>query len=88
MTGEATGVAQSSLNPGVPMCWLCCRQRSSLDHFSTFLPLLALIKLAYDVTPSEISGVPSSFNTEGYDVDAESDRTREIDSQPPTKMVI
>jgi uncharacterized protein (TIGR03435 family) len=41
---------------------------------ATNLPLLALIMLAYNVTPSQISGVPSSFNREGYDIEAESDR--------------
>jgi bla regulator protein BlaR1 len=40
---------------------------------ATNLPLLALIMLAYNVTPGQISGVPSSFNREGYDIEAESD---------------
>jgi bla regulator protein blaR1 len=40
---------------------------------ATNLPLLALIMLAYNVTPRQISGVPSSFNTEGYDIDAKCD---------------
>jgi uncharacterized protein (TIGR03435 family) len=41
---------------------------------ATNLPLFALIMLAYNVTPRQISGVPSSFNTEGYDIEAKSDR--------------
>ena len=41
---------------------------------ATNLPLLALIMLAYGVTPRQISGVPSSFSTEAYDIVAKSDR--------------
>jgi uncharacterized protein (TIGR03435 family) len=41
---------------------------------ATNLPLLALIMLAYNVPTRQISGVPSSFNTEGYDIEAKSDR--------------
>lgn len=37
---------------------------------ATSLPLVALIMLAYNVTPSRISGVPSSFTTELYDIEA------------------
>jgi uncharacterized protein (TIGR03435 family) len=37
---------------------------------ATSLPLMALIMLAYNVTPRQISGVPSSFTTELYDVEA------------------
>jgi uncharacterized protein (TIGR03435 family) len=40
---------------------------------ATNLPLLALIMLAYDATPRQISGVPPAFNTEGYDVEAKCD---------------
>ncbi len=37
------------------------------------LPLVALIMLAHSVTPDQISGVPSSLNTEAYDVEASCD---------------
>lgn len=40
---------------------------------ATNLPLTALIMLAYDVTPRQISGVPNSFATERYDIDAKCD---------------
>jgi bla regulator protein BlaR1 len=40
---------------------------------ATSLPLVALIMLAYNVTPRQISGVPSSFTTELYDVEASCD---------------
>src|SRR5260370_610727 len=39
----------------------------------TNLPLQALIMLAYDVTPRQISGVPNFFNKEGYDIEAKCD---------------
>jgi bla regulator protein BlaR1 len=41
---------------------------------ATSLPLLALIMLAYNTTPDRISGVPTSFNVELYDVEASCDR--------------
>jgi len=41
---------------------------------ATNLPLLALIMLAYNVTPRQISGVPTSFNDERYDIEAKCDR--------------
>ncbi len=40
---------------------------------ATNLPLLALIMLAYNVTPRQISGVPTSFNDERY-IEAKCDR--------------
>ncbi len=40
---------------------------------ATSLPLVALIMLAYNVTPNRISGVPSSFTTELYDIEASCD---------------
>jgi uncharacterized protein (TIGR03435 family) len=38
---------------------------------ATNLPLVALIMLAYNVTPNQISGVPSSLGRETYDIEAE-----------------
>jgi uncharacterized protein (TIGR03435 family) len=40
---------------------------------ATNLPLLALIMLAYNVTPRQISGVPRFFDTEAYDIEAKCD---------------
>lgn len=37
------------------------------------LPVTALILLAYDVTPGQISGVPSSLDAVGYDIEAKCD---------------
>ena len=40
---------------------------------ATNLPLMALIMLAYDVTPRQISGIPSFFVRETYDIEARCD---------------
>jgi uncharacterized protein (TIGR03435 family) len=46
---------------------------------ATNLPLTALILLAYDVTPGQVSGVPRSLDAVGYDIEGKSDHpiTRE-----------
>ena len=41
---------------------------------ATNLPLMALIMLAYSVTPNQITGVPKIFDGEGYDIEAKCDR--------------
>lgn len=40
---------------------------------ATNLPMTALIMLAYDVTPAQISGVPSALDKVGYDIEATCD---------------
>ncbi len=40
---------------------------------ATNLPVTARIMLAYDATPRQISGVPSEFDREGYDIEASCD---------------
>jgi uncharacterized protein (TIGR03435 family) len=40
---------------------------------ATNLPLMALIMLAYNITPNQIAGVPNSFNREGYDIEGTCD---------------
>src|SRR5262249_8600451 len=41
---------------------------------ATNLPLTALVMLAYDTTPRQISGVPRFLDQEGYDIEATCER--------------
>jgi uncharacterized protein (TIGR03435 family) len=36
-------------------------------------PLVMLVMMAYHVTPRQISGLPASFNSEGYDIEAKAE---------------
>lgn len=60
-TTGAGGFGYPGLGPG--------RQRFTAAN----LPLTALILLAYDVTPGQISGVPGSLDATGWDIEAKCD---------------